>query len=235
MAAASVATAPAATAQAGPGRRGSSQAAPRLAVRATRRRVRHGRPFMVRLPCTSACGCTRARPGRTLGGRGEGADDCNQPAGSPVRTGVREEARGVMARGEGFQRRPLPALDLVYNLARRFARERADAEDLVQETYLRAWAAWRSGHRPRRVEPWLATICLNAGRDRARRAATRPETPTATAVDLPDAADVAEEAIGRVHRALIERALWALPVEQRVAIALMDLGGFSAAEGAQNT
>jgi RNA polymerase sigma-70 factor (ECF subfamily) len=73
------------------------------------------------------------------------------------------------ASGEEFQRLTLPALDLVHNLARRFARERADAEDLVQETYLRAWAAWSSGRRPRQVEPWLATICLNAGRDRARR------------------------------------------------------------------
>jgi RNA polymerase sigma-70 factor, ECF subfamily len=139
--------------------------------------------------------------------------------------------------GEEFQRLTLPALDLVHNLARRFARERADAEDLVQETYLRAWAAWRSGRRPRRVEPWLATICLNAGRDRARRAATRPETPAAmaTAGEPPAAVDVAEEAIGRVQRALVERALWALPAEQRVAIALMDLGGLTAAEVAKVT
>ena len=139
------------------------------------------------------------------------------------------------ASDEEFQRLTLPALDLVHNLARRFARERADAEDLVQETYLRAWAAWSLGRRPRRVEPWLATICLNAGRDRARRAATRLETPAASIVDLPDELDVAEEAIDRVQRALIERALWALPVEQRVAIALMDLGGFSAAEVAKIT
>jgi RNA polymerase sigma-70 factor, ECF subfamily len=138
---------------------------------------------------------------------------------------------------EEFQRLALPALDLVHNLARRFARERADAEDLVQETYLRAWTAWRSGRRPRRVEPWLATICLNAGRDRARRAATRPETPTAMAAagELPDPSDVAEQAIGRVQRALVERALWALPAEQRVAIALMDLGGLTAAEVAEVT
>jgi RNA polymerase sigma-70 factor, ECF subfamily len=136
---------------------------------------------------------------------------------------------------EEFLRLTLPALDLVHNLARRFARERADAEDLVQETYLRAWAAWRSGRRPRRVEPWLATICLNAGRDRARRGATRLETPTAMAVDLPDAVDVAEAAIDRVHREIVERALWALPAPQRVAIALMDLAGLTAAEVAAVT
>jgi RNA polymerase sigma-70 factor (ECF subfamily) len=107
----------------------------------------------------------------------------------------------------------------------------------VQETYLRAWAAWSSGRRPRRVEPWLATICLNAGRDRARRAATRLETPSATAatLDLPDSIDVAEAAIGRVRRGLVERALWALPAEQRVAVALMDLGGLTAAEVARVT
>jgi RNA polymerase sigma-70 factor, ECF subfamily len=141
------------------------------------------------------------------------------------------------ASDEEFQRLTLPALDLVHNLARRFARERADAEDLVQETYLRAWAAWSSGRRPRQVEPWLATICLNAGRDRARRAHARPETPAAIAAvgDLPDAVDVAEQAIGRVQRGLVERALWALPAEQRVAIALMDLCGFTAAEVAKVT
>ena len=54
-------------------------------------------------------------------------------------------------------------------------------------------------------------------------------------MDLPDELDVAEEAIDRVQRALIERALWALPAEQRVAIALMDLGGFTAAEVATMT
>jgi RNA polymerase sigma-70 factor, ECF subfamily len=142
-----------------------------------------------------------------------------------------------VASDEEFQRLTLPALDLVHNLARRFARERADAEDLVQETYLRAWAAWSAGRRPRQVEPWLATICLNAGRDRARRASTRLETPTAMAAsgDLPDGVDVAEEAIGRVHRALVDRALWALPTEQRVAVALMDLAGLTAAEVAKVT
>ncbi|HZD75328.1 MAG TPA: RNA polymerase sigma factor [Actinomycetota bacterium] len=140
-----------------------------------------------------------------------------------------------MASDEEFQRLTLPALDLVHNLARRFVRERADAEDLVQETYLRAWASWCSGRRPRRVEPWLATICLNAGRDRARRAATRLEVPAADIVEQPDEVDVAEEAIGRVHRALVDRALWGLPPEQRVAIALMDLAGLSAAEVAKVT
>jgi RNA polymerase sigma-70 factor (ECF subfamily) len=134
--------------------------------------------------------------------------------------------------GEEFLRATLPALDLVHNLARRLVPGRADAEDLVQETYLRAWQAWTAGRPPRRVEPWLATICLNLGRDRARRAATRLEVAAEALDDLPDATDVEAEAIARGRRAQVERALWALPEPQRLAVTLMDLGGFTAAEAA---
>jgi RNA polymerase sigma-70 factor, ECF subfamily len=137
--------------------------------------------------------------------------------------------------GEDFLRATLPALDLVHNLARRLVPGRADAEDLVQETYLRAWQAWTAGRPPRRVEPWLATICLNLGRDQARQATTRLEVAAEASVleELADATDVEAEAIARSRRAQIERALWALPEPQRLAVTLMDLAGFTAAEAAQ--
>src|SRR5438046_2700339 len=117
-----------------------------------------------------------------------------------------------MPADDEFLRATLPALDLVHSLARRFVVQRADAEDLVQETYLRAWQAWTSGRLPRRVEPWLATICLNVGRDWVRRGRSRREEP------MPEedwegaaAADVELEAIERLRRAQLDRALWALP------------------------
>jgi RNA polymerase sigma-70 factor, ECF subfamily len=137
-----------------------------------------------------------------------------------------------MTAAEEFLRATLPALDLVHNLARRLVPNRADAEDLVQETYLRAWQAWTAGRPPRRVEPWLATICLNLGRDRARRAATRLEVIAEDLADHPAPTDVEAEAIHRVQRMQVERALWALPEPQRLAVTLMDLGGFTAAEAA---
>jgi RNA polymerase sigma-70 factor (ECF subfamily) len=162
------------------------------------------------------------------------------PAGWLIAAGMQSAARllrhkvgrRLMTAAEEFLRATLPASDLVFNLARRLVPDRADAEDLVQETYLRAWQAWSSGRPPRRVEPWLATICLNLGRDRARRAATRLEVPAELLAELADGTDVAAEAIHRVQRTQVERALWALPEPQRLAVVLMDLGGFTAAEAA---
>jgi RNA polymerase sigma-70 factor, ECF subfamily len=140
-----------------------------------------------------------------------------------------------MATDDEFLRATLPALDLVHNLARRFTMARADAEDLVQDTYLRAWQAWTAGTRPRRAEPWLATICLNLGRDRLRRASLRSEVTVESAQEPAADLDVAAAAIGRVERARIERALWGLTEEQRIAIVLMDIVGFTAAEVATIT
>jgi RNA polymerase sigma-70 factor (ECF subfamily) len=140
-----------------------------------------------------------------------------------------------VAADEEFLRATLPALDLVYNLARRLVGRQADAEDLVQETYLRAWRAWTAGRPPRRVEPWLATICLNAGRDQVRRASARLELPAGSAWELPGSADVEAEAIARAWRAQVEQAMWRLPAEQRIVITLMDLCGFTAAEVATLT
>jgi RNA polymerase sigma-70 factor, ECF subfamily len=134
---------------------------------------------------------------------------------------------------DAFLQATQPAVDLVYNLARRLAAEPHDAEDLVQETYLRAWRAWRSGTRPRRVEPWLATICLNLGRDRARWDARHPETPTDDlGWRLPGANDVAATAADRVD---VVAALAALPEMQRIAVILSDMCGLTGREVARVT
>ena len=136
---------------------------------------------------------------------------------------------------DDFLAATLPALDLVYNLARRMVGGSMEVEDLVQETYTRAFEAWSDGRKPRKVEPWIATICLNAGRSWLRRASHQREIPTEHDHLTADVTDVEEDAIDRVRRAQINHALWRLPEEQRIAIALMDLGGFTASEVARIT
>jgi RNA polymerase sigma-70 factor (ECF subfamily) len=128
-----------------------------------------------------------------------------------------------------FLEATLPALDLVYNLARRSVDQR-DVEDVVQETFTKAFEAWSSGRPPRKVEPWLATICLNTGRSWLRRASNRREVSAEPDPDLAGSEDVARDAIANLQKEIVHDALWKLPEEQRIAITLMDLDGFTASE-----
>lgn len=136
---------------------------------------------------------------------------------------------------EDFLGATLRYADLLHTLALRLAPHPADAADIVQETYLRAYAAWER-RRPDDAGAWLATICLNAGRDERRRHARRGAALLDGPVpDLPDRADTAEAALERLGTSRITAALWALPEAQRIAITLMDLCGFTAAQTAAIT
>jgi RNA polymerase sigma-70 factor (ECF subfamily) len=136
---------------------------------------------------------------------------------------------------EEFLRATLPHADLLHSLALRLAPHPADAADIVQDTYLRAFAAWQR-RRPDDAGAWLATICLNAARDERRRHTRRSAIVSDRPVpDLADRADTAEDALERLGTARIKAALWALPDAQRIAITLMDLCGFTAAQVAAIT
>jgi RNA polymerase sigma-70 factor, ECF subfamily len=71
-----------------------------------------------------------------------------------------------------FEREALPWLDDVYRFALSLTRNEADADDIVQETYLRAYRSWHTFERGSDARRWLFTICRNAflrTRERARR------------------------------------------------------------------
>lgn len=125
--------------------------------------------------------------------------------------------------------------DLLYSLARRMAPYPADVADIVQETYLRAYAAW-SGRVPDDTAAWLATICLNVGRDLRRRHARHlAAVQDMAAPDLPAPADTAQQALDLVATSRVHAALMRLPDAQRIAITLMDLCGFTAKQVGQIT
>lgn len=137
------------------------------------------------------------------------------------------------ADAEAFLQLTLAHLDAVHALSRRLVRDHA--EDLVQETWLKAYAAW-TGEPPRDPRAWLVTICLNTARSWYRRDALRPEVLRGEAgADVVSAADPAAEAVGRVRASAVHEALWTLPEPQRIAITLMDLSGFTAREVSELT
>ena len=141
-----------------------------------------------------------------------------------------------------FLEATLPYMDVVYQVARHAAGEGQDPEDLVQETYLRAYAAfasWRGGS----TRAWLAAICLNAARSQARWRRRRPwERPIRVSLDaLPTARadwgqyadDVADVVIAHLDTQAVARCLALLPEPQRVCVVLMDVAGYTAREAAE--
>jgi len=81
-----------------------------------------------------------------------------------------------------FERVAMPHLDSVYRMARQLTRREADAEDLVQDTFLRAYRAFESFElRNHGAKPWLLKILHNTFYTRAGRESRQPsliEDPT---------------------------------------------------------
>ena len=124
----------------------------------------------------------------------------------------------------------LPHLRALYGTACRMTRSRSDAEDLVQETYLRALRSFDRFTPGTNARAWLFTILHRARVDALRRQGRAPVT-----VELEDdghATPPVQEAAMTTLGGL-ERALQDLPEAIRSAVLLRDLEGFSYREIAQ--
>jgi RNA polymerase sigma factor (sigma-70 family) len=136
---------------------------------------------------------------------------------------------------ERFERTLLPHMRAAYNLARWLTRSDHDAEDVVQEAYLRA-VRFFGGFRGGDAKAWLLTIVRNTSHSAwARRrgdGATVPideETP-----EVEDAAPGPEDLLlQKASREAVRRALEALPLEFREVIVLRELEGLSYKEMAE--
>src|SRR5918995_7039415 len=77
-----------------------------------------------------------------------------------------------------FEEDALALADQVYRVARGVSRSKEEAEDLMQETYARAFRSWQSFTPGTNLRAWLLRILTNLNIDRGRRLQRRPdETP----------------------------------------------------------
>ena len=141
-----------------------------------------------------------------------------------------------------FEEEALALADQVYSVARHLAGAREEAEDLVQETYARAFRSWRSFQPGTNLRAWLLRILTNLNIDRGRRQQRAPQMQPLEANDYflydklahdDGGATDEDRVVERLSQDDIVSALSAVPHDFRDVIVLVDLGDFSYQDAAQ--
>ena len=137
---------------------------------------------------------------------------------------------------EDFATLALGYMEELTAFASRLAGNAADADDLVQATYERAFRSWPSLREARACRAWLFRIARNLHVDRKRATHARPELrPVEPGDRVAPEPSITPETVERLQAREIEAALLQLPPEQREAVLLCDVWGFEYGEIADVT
>jgi RNA polymerase sigma-70 factor (ECF subfamily) len=158
--------------------------------------------------------------------------------------GVATETGSLAERAASFEQQAMPYLDQLYGAALRMTRNPADAEDLVQETYLKGFAAFDSFTQGTNLRAWLFRILTNTFINAYRKKQREPfqsgsddltdwqlhdaESHTSTGLRSAEM-----EALGRITDSDVVQAMSNLPEDYRLAVYLADVEGFSYKEIAE--
>src|SRR5438067_6357051 len=142
-----------------------------------------------------------------------------------------------------FEEDALALADQVYRVARHLVGSREEAEDLMQDTYARAFRSWRSFKPGTNLRAWLLRILTNLNIDRGRRKQRTPEMQPLEEGDYflynkleqtgRDGSTDEERVVERLSQDDIVSALAHVPHDFRDVIVLVDIGDFTYADAAQ--
>jgi len=141
-----------------------------------------------------------------------------------------------------FEQQALPHMEVLYNYALRITRNAEDANDLLQETYLKAYRFWDKFEQGTNLRAWLFRIMKNTYINLYRKEVKEPDTVDYDEIEgyyniirdeSSDDNDLQQKIFGQLLDDDVSRALESLPEEFKTVVILCDIEGLSYEEIAE--